>query len=109
VNKLQKDTQSLKSLSLNYDVKVSKLYHLSSRKKYSRNKINKTIFEEKYGVGDHAINYFNYFLPRFINEKNNFKQLKTQFFKDYHLSNKLNLMEVEVIWERIMNIYLKVN
>ncbi|MFH8093206.1 MAG: hypothetical protein QXM38_04665 [Candidatus Aenigmatarchaeota archaeon] len=106
---MQKETQSLKSLSHSYNVNLNKLYYLSSRKKYSKNKIKKTVFEEKYGKGDHAINYYNYFLPRFINKKNNFKQLKDQFFTDYQLSNILNPLIIEVIWEKIMNIYLKVS
>ena len=46
---MQKETQSLKSLSHSYNVNLNKLYYLSSRKKYSKNKIKKTVFEEKYG------------------------------------------------------------
>lgn len=105
---MEKATDTIKSLALSYNINIDSLYYLSSKKKYSINKIKKIVFEEKYGKGCHATNYYNYYLPRFINSKIHFRRLKNDFFTDYELSDQLNLSIVELIWDRIMDLYLKI-
>lgn len=104
---MQNLPNTIKGLSDRYDINPEKLYYLSKKKKYSIDKIKKKIFENKYGSGNHYQDYFNYYLPRFLNPKYKFEELKQDFFTDYELSGELTRESIEQIWELIMKTYLK--
>lgn len=98
---------TITDLSNNYGIKLDRLKYLKFKKNYSDTQLKKTVFEKKYGKGCAATNYFNYFLPRILNKKNDFVSLKKEFFTDFKLSNKLSRLLIEKIWEDLMIYRLK--
>ena len=98
---------TIKDLSIKYGIKKEHLKYLKFKKKYSDTKLQQTVFEIKYGIGCHKTNYFNHFLPRILNKKYDFIKLKNDFFTDFKLSNQLNRLIVENIWEDLMNYRFK--
>ncbi len=98
---------NIKDLSLRYGVKYEHLNYLKYKKNYTDNKIKKIVFETKYGEGCPKTNYFNYYLPRVVVRNNDFISLKNDFFTDYKLVNSLSRLEIENLWEELMNHRLK--
>ena len=100
---------TIKDLSVRYGIKEDHLNYLKYKKNYSDVKLKRTVFESKYGKGCHLTNYFNYFLPRIINRKNDFTKLKNEFFTDFKLSQKLSRLAIENLWEDLMNYRFKLS
>ncbi len=104
---MQNPPNNIKGLSVRYQINLDKLYYLSSKKNYSIDEIKKKIFEKKYGSGNHYKNYLDYYTRILTATDNEFKKLKYDFFTDYKLSGELTLENIEQIWERIMQMFLK--
>ncbi len=94
---------TIKDLSLRYNIKIDHLKYLKYKKNYTDNMIKKRVFEIKYGKGCAKTNYFNYYLPRVINRKNDFTALKEEFFTDFKLLITLDRLTIENIWEKLMH------
>jgi len=107
------ELKTIKQLSELYNVNLDNLYYLSSRKKQSFNQLKQHVFNIKYGEGDDYDSYHKYYLSKAL--KGNYKMnaytmrnLKNEFFTDWHLSQKLTSTEIEKLWEKIMKILFKI-